>query len=253
SEHDATRKALQSQVQLLTEERDNVSQRHTTLQEMHEKSEQARTDVLEEDKTRFSERLVILEQEYRQDLETVQLQVESLTSEKAQISESLLALQAGRDASLQLAESRAEQLVKDNGRLESSLATLQNEHQEALRTVNLQTQQLQERERLHASLDDMAKQHAQELAVLRTEHDLVLQEFNSRKVAGDELTLVREQMQLQHEEDMKEKELIVQHMEDQLSSLATERDDLQAEVTRLHADLEETRGEQSKLIQEASK
>ena len=112
---------------------------------------------------------------------------------------------------------------------------------------------IEEKDRLVQSINELAQRHAEELDTLRKERDLVLQELDSHKIAADSYSLVRERSREAHEHDLAQKTTVIKDMEQQLTNTKEERDELEAEVAKLRGELVKTKGEQSKLIQEASK
>ncbi|KAJ7749534.1 kinesin domain-containing protein [Mycena maculata] len=137
----------------------------------------------------------------------------------------------------------------------NSLVDLHAQHRDAMAATKKRHEQAlaEERARLTAALDDLKLQSEKELETLHKDRDLLAQELEAHKVAADEFTMIREQTRQAHEQAVGEKTTLIQSMEEQLSSLGAERDDFEAEVVKLRAELDRTRGEQSKLIQEASK
>ncbi|KAG6814559.1 hypothetical protein H0H92_000087 [Tricholoma furcatifolium] len=256
TEHRESRDAAQSQAQRLAEEKDVLSKRLAALQEQHQRSHQAvqsHAELLGEEKTRLSDSLANLEKEHHEKLEATASEVKSLTAENQRLSESLAALQAEHLANLQVNQSQADKLTSENQRLADNLQALENEHRESLQNLASHAQLVEEKDRISTSLDQLAKQHVQELATLRAEHDLVLDELASHKAAADEFTLLRDQARQLHEEEMEKKREVLRDVQSQFSMIVGERDDLEAEVAKLRGELDKTRGEQSKLIQEASK
>ncbi|KAG6862051.1 hypothetical protein C0995_007181 [Termitomyces sp. Mi166 len=247
-EHRKSHKAMEFEVQQLVEERHNLLKRLAALQDEQADSLetiQSQAELLGQEKSRLSETIADLEKEHHEGLEAAQSQAELLACEKQHLSESFAALQAEHHVSLQAAKSQAERLAEEKKRLEDSLASLQSKYQESLQTMQSQTQLLEEKDRISVS-------HVRDLESLRTEHDLVLQELDSHKVAADEFTLVREQTRHQHEQEVEKKDVILRHTESQLSGVVGQRDDLEAEVAKLREELDKTRVEQSRLIHEAS-
>ncbi|KAG5723997.1 Kinesin-like protein KIF27 [Termitomyces sp. T112] len=247
-EHRESLKAMQSEARQLTEEKNNLSNRLEALQDDQAKSLdnfRSQVEFLEQEKARLSETIAVLERKHCENLEAAESRVDLLASEKQHLLDILATRQAEHHVSLQVAKTQAEQLAEEKKRLEDNVASLQSEHQETLQAAKSQIQLLEEKDRISASL-------VRDLESLRAEHDLVLQELDSHKVAADEFTLVREQARHQHEQEMEKKGILLRNIENQLSGVVGERNDLKAEVARLQEKLNKTRGEQSKLIQEAS-
>ncbi|KAG6900399.1 hypothetical protein C0993_011092 [Termitomyces sp. T159_Od127] len=248
-EHQRSLEAMQSEAQQLADERVNLLQQLEALQDDQVKNLetiQRQAEVLAQEKVHLSETVAALEKEHHEGLATAHSRAEVLAAEIKCLSESLLTLQAEHDDSLQAAKSQAEQFGEEKKRLEDTLASLQNEQQERLKTMQLQIDLLEEKERNSASL-------VRGLGSLRAEHDLVLQELNSHKVAAGEFALVREEARHQHEQEIENKDIVLRDMESQLSSVVGERDDFEAEAAKLRGQLDIARREQSRLIQEASK
>ncbi|KNZ78457.1 Kinesin-like protein KIF27 [Termitomyces sp. J132] len=236
----------------------------TALKATHEATLQKARDEFEEERLRVTQsqadKIAKLEAQHQKDLDDVKITIGVLKDEHRLAIETLreqnervLGEETNRLSTnlsslkedLQVAKTQAEQLAEEKKRLEDNVASLQSEHQETLQAAKSQIQLLEEKDRISASL-------VRDLESLRAEHDLVLQELDSHKVAADEFTLVREQARHQHEQEMEKKGILLRNIENQLSGVVGERNDLKAEVARLQEKLNKTRGEQSKLIQEAS-
>ncbi|KAG5647313.1 hypothetical protein DXG03_000851 [Asterophora parasitica] len=218
-------------------------QNNESVQEQHER-------LLAEEKDRFSQTLAALEDDHRQSLEALHSKNQLLVEQQDRLSQSLTTLQDEHRGILETSRSQALLLAEEKEQLSKSLVKLQDEHSESLQAAQSQAKV---RAHLEASLTDLTKQHAQELEVLRAKHDVVLQQLDSHKAAADELSLVREQARGQHEREMGQKTNALQDIQGQLTNVTSERDDFEAEVAQLRAELDRTRNEQSKLIQEASK
>ncbi|KAG9226271.1 hypothetical protein CCMSSC00406_0003150 [Pleurotus cornucopiae] len=188
--------------------------------------------------------------------------------------EDVAALKRTHDAALLSVKAKAQQDLVDllKSHTEEKVR-LQAEHQQALADVNAEMVALQEqhhealalarshsegvleeeRQRLQTTLADLERQHAEERDILRRDHDLLAQELESHKVAADEFTLIQESMRDSHDQALAEKSASLQQIQNELSNVSTERDQLQAELARLRSELDKTHSEQSKLVQEASK
>ncbi|KAJ7256457.1 hypothetical protein B0H12DRAFT_509620 [Mycena haematopus] len=129
----------------------------------------------------------------------------------------------------------------------NSLVDLHAQHREALEAIKTRHQKTltEERARLTATLEDLKLQHAKELETLQKDRDLLADEVESHKVASNEFTLVREQTRQVHEQAVREKTTLVQRLEEQLSAAGADRDGLEAEVTKLRAELDNVHGEHS--------
>ncbi|KAG6833664.1 hypothetical protein H0H87_002860 [Tephrocybe sp. NHM501043] len=248
-EHQESVQAMKSESQLLTEAKDSLSKRLVVLQDEHQQSLQLHAEELGEEKIRLSERLAAIEQEHRESLEVAKSQAGQLVAENQRLTESFATLQAKHLVSLQAAQEQIKQLAEEKERLVESLAALQNEHHASLHTVSSQSQELEEKNRVSDTLDRLKKDHE----ALRAKHELIFQELDFHKAAADEFTLVRERAQHQHEEKMEQKTNALRDTESQLTTVVGERADLEAEVAQLRGELNRTRGEQTKLIHEASK
>ncbi|KAJ6525493.1 kinesin domain-containing protein [Mycena vulgaris] len=137
----------------------------------------------------------------------------------------------------------------------NSLVDLHAQHRTALETTRTRHEKslAEERARLTTALEDLKLQHSKELETLHKDRDLLAHELESHKVAADEFTMLREQTRQTHEQAVGEKAALILSLEQQLSSVDAERKEFEAEVGKLRAELDRTRNEQSKLIQEASK
>ncbi|GLB34798.1 putative kinesin motor, catalytic domain [Lyophyllum shimeji] len=199
--------------------------------------------------------IAALREEHRRNIESVQAQSERLLDEeKSRHSQTLATLEEDHRQALETLRSQNQALVDEKDRLSKNLSTAEDDHRESLQASRAHAQLIgEEKERLAASLTEVKEQHAKELSTLRAEHDVALQELASHKVAADEFTLVREQARQLHERELEQKADAVRDLESQLAGVTAERDDFEAEVARLRGELDRTRGEQSRLIQEASK
>ncbi|KAF8623536.1 hypothetical protein AX15_006312 [Amanita polypyramis BW_CC] len=131
---------------------------------------------------------------------------------------------------------------------------LRKEHQESLEEVRAETQrQLKaEKDSFESDLDDLNRRHAAEIEAFREERELLEQEIETQKVTLHDFSLVQEETQ-QYEEALSKKSDTIQSLKQQLADTSKGNTDLQSEVFKLQAELEKTRSEQSKLVQEASK
>ncbi|KAK0463641.1 kinesin domain-containing protein [Desarmillaria tabescens] len=161
-----------------------------------------------------------------------------------------------------LVQSHTEEILKlksDHQRsiteLNASIVALEEHYTAALEDARVRSEQEleEERERLAATLDDLKAQHDAELDVLRKDHELLAEEAEAQKIAAEEFALLREESRESHEQAMEEKTALVSEMQQQMSIYQDERDELAVEVSKLRAELDKTKSEQSKLIQEASK
>ncbi|KAJ7311540.1 kinesin, partial [Mycena albidolilacea] len=129
----------------------------------------------------------------------------------------------------------------------NSLVDLHAQHRESMEATKARHEKslVEERARLTATLEDLKLQHAKELETLHKDRDLLADELESHKAATNEFTLVREQTRQAHEQTVGEKTMLIQRMEEQLSTVGAERDGFEAEVTKLRVELDKTRGEHS--------
>ncbi|KXN86942.1 Kinesin-like protein KIF21B [Leucoagaricus sp. SymC.cos] len=168
-----------------------------------------------------------------------------------------------------VADVRAE-LAAIQQRHQATLKTIQQESQralvehqavvEALKSSHLQEQQdlryLLEREHdesYQLQRADLERKHVAEKQALQKDQELLVQELEAHKAAAEEFTMLREQQRIKHESALAEKAASMQEVQERMSLVTSERDGLAAEVTKLRQELEKTRSEQTKLVQEASK
>ncbi|KAK0211185.1 kinesin domain-containing protein [Desarmillaria ectypa] len=139
--------------------------------------------------------------------------------------------------------------------LNASIVALEEHYTAVLEDARARSEQelAEEREQLAATLDDLKAQHDAELDVLHKDHDLLVQEVEAHKTAAEDISLLHEESRESHEQAIEEKTVVVAKMQHQMSIYQGERDELAVEVTKLRAELDKTKNEQSKLIQEASK
>ncbi|KAF9256830.1 kinesin-domain-containing protein [Marasmius fiardii PR-910] len=135
------------------------------------------------------------------------------------------------------------------------LATIQDQHRTELEELQAVGKQkiAEERVQLTEALNEMKIAHAKELDSLRKDHDLLLEELVSHKAAADDFALQRQHSLEAHERSLAEKDSFVKDTESKLLQSQAERDKLASQVADLRTQLEKTRSEQSKLVQEASK
>ncbi|KAJ7461530.1 kinesin [Mycena latifolia] len=129
----------------------------------------------------------------------------------------------------------------------NSLVDLHAQHRTALETTKARHEKAlaEEHARLIATLDDLKLQHSKEVETLHKDRDLLAQELEAHKVAADEFTLIREQTRQTHEQAVGEKTTLIQSLEQQLSTVGTERSGFEAEVMALRVELDKTRSEHS--------
>ncbi|KIL69859.1 hypothetical protein M378DRAFT_69035 [Amanita muscaria Koide BX008] len=139
-------------------------------------------------------------------------------------------------------------------RVQESLESLRKDHEANLEETRAETQRLlkSERDSFESDLDDLARRHAAEISALREVREQLEEEIETQKVALHDFSLVQEESQ-QHEDELSEKSGIIQSLEQRLANFSQEKNDLQAEITTVRAELDNTRREQSKFVQEESK
>ncbi|KAF7311304.1 Kinesin-domain-containing protein [Mycena kentingensis (nom. inval.)] len=129
----------------------------------------------------------------------------------------------------------------------NSVVELHSQHREALEATNARHQKAltDNKTQLSATVEELQAQHRGELETLRKDRDLLANEVESYKAAADEFVLVRDQAKQAHEQSLGEQVALVSRLEQQLSSVHAERSEFEAEVAKLRAELEQTRGEHS--------
>ncbi|KAG1891461.1 kinesin-domain-containing protein [Suillus subluteus] len=169
----------------------------------------------------------------------------------------------------------------------AAISNLKSEHQTSLAEVQAERMLAEERKRLDATVADLEQEHSDERNALRKEQDRLHQELESHKVAildvheqsergvlaerqrsqsavneleekhSAERTTMRENLRnalrAQYELAVSEQTTAVSSLENRLAGAQSEKVDLQAQVTKLMAELEKTRSERATFIQEASK
>ncbi|KAK2466821.1 hypothetical protein APHAL10511_001079 [Amanita phalloides] len=152
---------------------------------------------------------------------------------------------------LEQLRSQHEQEVAD---AKGALEIQRKEYQDNLQEGRAEAQRSVKAERdfFESELDDLNRRHAAEMDTLRGERTLLEEEIETQKVALYDFSLLQDET-LQHEETLNEKSNKIQSLEQQLSNVSKEKDDLWAEASQLRAELDKTRSEQSQLVHEASK
>ncbi|KAJ3567010.1 hypothetical protein NP233_g6634 [Leucocoprinus birnbaumii] len=155
---------------------------------------------------------------------------------------------------VQTHEEACRQLIVDYDQkladLHAEIATIQQQHQSILDTTREENERALAEQ--SASLEAL-KLHVEEVQALQKNQELLVQELEAHKAAAEEFTMLRDEARLQHEESIAEKASAIEEMQGQMSVVTSERDGLLAEVAKLKLELEKTRKEQTKLVQEASK
>ncbi|KAG5637757.1 hypothetical protein H0H81_003324 [Sphagnurus paluster] len=229
-----------------------------TLEEQHrleiESLRQQGKTTLDEEKERHALSLVTLEEEHRQVLESLHSQNQLLVEEKDRISQNLAALEESHQVNLEKALLQSQLLASEKDNLSDSLAALQEDNRKMLEAAQSRAKHLgEEKELLVTTVADLKRQHSQEIEALQAQHELMSQQLDLQKAAAEESSLSHEQAREVHERELAEKAEALRSMETELTNVVVQRDDLEAEVASLRAELDSTRSEQSRLIIEASK
>jgi kinesin family protein 4/21/27 len=161
-----------------------------------------------------------------------------------------------------IVQSHAEDLQKlhsqyeqELDRLKATLESLQKDREAGLEEARAETQRLltAEKDSFDSDLDDLNRRHAAEVNALHEERESLEQELETQKVTMHDFSLMQDETRQEHEEALSQNSLAIQSLEQSLASTAKENGDLRAVVTALRAELDKTRNEQFKLVQEASK
>ncbi|KAI0928992.1 hypothetical protein AcV5_006383 [Taiwanofungus camphoratus] len=146
-----------------------------------------------------------------------------------------------------LEESRAQTervLAEEKQALASALAELEQKHAEQLEIMRKDHD-------LH--VEELQKKRDDEIQAVTNDHDLLLEELESYKAASDEYAVSREETRQAHEKALQQKTDIIALLHEQLGSSNDERNALAAEVAKLRAELQDTRERTTDLVREASK
>ncbi|KAH7915305.1 kinesin-domain-containing protein, partial [Hygrophoropsis aurantiaca] len=263
-DHEAALQSLREQQASVLEE---VTRGHeeevAQLKAAHEKAlsetssevEQVRTSIL----ASHAQDVAELESEHKSSLAEVQA---ALVTAQEQHRTTLEELQATSDR----------HIAEERGRLEAIIAEMEQKHSTELDDLRSNhSRLLQELEASKSSAEDARSKHEQLLAEeqqrsassvaeleethsaaqesARKEHEALLVELESHRTAADEFV----KAQAAHVKSLDEKTEIINGMEKDVLNVRAEKGDLEAEVAKLRAELEQTRSEQSKLVLEASK
>ncbi|KIJ69148.1 hypothetical protein HYDPIDRAFT_105719 [Hydnomerulius pinastri MD-312] len=190
--------------------------------------------------------------EVRTALQSAQEQHIVSLEEARAAAECALSEERGRSAKA-LAE-LGQQHSEERDKLQNDHGSLQTELDAALAAAKVAQEQHEqaleaERQRSTSSLAELEQKHAEEREAILKDLDSLKEEVESHRVASNEFV----EAQAAHENAVTQKTKIIVTMEKDLASVRSEKDDLSAEVAKLKAELEKTRLEQTKLIQEASK
>lgn len=136
--------------------------------------------------------------------------------------------------------------------LNNSLVALQTEHQGALENASTAADRLvaEELKRFTATLEDLKVQHAQERETWTKDHALLAQELETHKAAAEKLVTSQEAAD-SHLRALDESNAGIETLKGELASVSGQRDDFEAQVSTLRAELERGREEQAKLLQNA--
>ena len=131
---------------------------------------------------------------------------------------------------------------------QAEIDQLRDEHEEVNDRILQET-----KARLDEIVADLEMKQSEERERGRTDRELLMEEIKSYEIATEKATLLQEQTWKAHETELQDKSKDISSFADQLAATGAERDSLEVEVSKLRAELDDTRKEQSKLIQEASK
>ncbi|TDL24943.1 kinesin [Rickenella mellea] len=139
--------------------------------------------------------------------------------------------------------------------LQSAVVAAQEQHRGDLENARIERDKvaLLAKQNLAKSLADLQDMHAKELDTMRKDHDLLVEELASHKAASDEFAMAREEDRSSHESALQERDKVIDELEHHVGGIEKERDDFKSEVATLRAELERTRNEQARLVQEASR
>jgi kinesin family protein 4/21/27 len=191
----------------------------------------------------------------------------------AEVQASLVAAQEKHASDLQESRTASERmLAEERKRLTAAVTDLEQEHsdeRDALRKeqdrlhqelesqkvaiLNVQEQNergvLAERQRSQSAVSELEEKHSAERTTMRENYETLVQELEAHKAAASDFVAVRAQYELAVSEQTTAKA----SLEKSLAGVQSEKVDLQAQVTKLMAELEKTRSERATFIQEASK
>ncbi|KAG1754309.1 kinesin-domain-containing protein [Suillus lakei] len=108
---------------------------------------------------------------------------------------------------------------------------------------------LAERQRSQSAATELEEKHSAERTTMREDYETLVQELEAHKAAASDFVAVR----AQHETTVSEQATAMASLEKSLAGAQSEKVDLQAQVTKLTAELEKTRSERATFLQEASK
>ncbi|KAL1691307.1 kinesin [Schizophyllum commune] len=137
--------------------------------------------------------------------------------------------------------------------LNETLVALQAERQDALENARQAAERsfTEEQERLHATLEDLKAQHAQEVETWTKDRALLVQELEAEKAAADKLAASQQALEQTHRQALDEKAAAFEALKDDLTSVTSQRNEFQSEVEDLRLELAQHREEQTRLLEEA--
>ncbi|KAF8891180.1 hypothetical protein BD779DRAFT_1661654 [Infundibulicybe gibba] len=238
---------------------DEIDQLKTLLTTSEERNAAAAAKALEADTSIQSIQeqqasvLQEIERGHEEDVTRIKALNESALTELANASDSQrIALIEAHKNAIELLQSQHKQESDD---LAALLTAAEERHQQTLDDTRTKSERRlkEEEDRFATAMSDIQRRHSEELDSLRKDYELLVQELEAHKVAADEYALVREQTRETHEHAIEEKTAIIRAAEQHLFTVNDEKQALVTEVAKLREELNTTRSEQSKLIQEASK
>ncbi|KAG1800889.1 kinesin-domain-containing protein [Suillus plorans] len=191
----------------------------------------------------------------------------------AEVQVSLVAAQERHASDLQESRTASEHmLAEERKRLAATVADLEQEHsdeRDALRKerdllrqeleshkvaiLDVQDQSergvLAERQRSQSAVTELEEKYSAERITMREDYKALVQELEAHKAAASDLVAVRAQYELA----VSEQTTTMASLEKSFAGAQLEKVDLQAQVTKLTAELEKSRSERATFIQEASK
>ncbi|KAF5388989.1 hypothetical protein D9757_005088 [Collybiopsis confluens] len=138
--------------------------------------------------------------------------------------------------------------------LNNSIVALQEQHKASLEDVRSMGEKYvnEATQGFKVTLGDLEDQHSKEAATLRKENELLVQELEAHKAAAEDF-LLKDQARREQEAQVEQKDGTIRTIQEKLTGVESERDTLASELAKLKAEFEQTRKEQSLLVQEASK
>ncbi|KAG2146886.1 kinesin-domain-containing protein [Suillus bovinus] len=191
----------------------------------------------------------------------------------AEVQASLVAAQAKHASDLQESQTASEvMLAEERKRLAATVANLEQKHSDERDTLRMEQDHLRqeleshkvaildvqeqsergvlaERQRSQSAVTELQEKYSTERTTMREDYNTLVQELATHKAAASELVTVRAHYELA----VSEQTTAMASLEKSLAGTQSENVDLQAQVTKLMAELERTRSERATFIQEASK